>query len=54
MKKRSGGHRVEYAEVMRRLKSLSDPEAVAGMARFGISSEKTYGVSVPDLRRIAR
>lgn len=43
-----------YDEVLERLKALSDPEAVAGMARFGISPKKTYGVAVPDLRRIAK
>jgi 3-methyladenine DNA glycosylase AlkD len=43
-----------YNEIMQRLKSLSDPEAVAGMARFGINPENTYGVSVPNLRKIAK
>jgi 3-methyladenine DNA glycosylase AlkD len=43
-----------YDEIMQRLKSLSDPEAVAGMARFGINPENTYGVSVPNLRKIAK
>jgi 3-methyladenine DNA glycosylase AlkD len=43
-----------YNEIMKRLKSLSDPEAVAGMARFGINPENTYGVSVPNLRKIAK
>ncbi|HEX6362701.1 MAG TPA: DNA alkylation repair protein, partial [Albitalea sp.] len=30
------------------------PEALAGMARFGIDVERRFGVPVPDLRRIAR
>jgi len=37
-----------------KLKSLSDPEAVAGMARFGINSKNTYGVSIPVLRKMAK
>jgi 3-methyladenine DNA glycosylase AlkD len=45
---------MRYSEVMQRLKSLSDPEAVKGMARFGINPENTYGVSVPNLRKLAK
>ena len=41
-------------EILARLKALSDPKAVEGMARFGINPENTYGVSVPDLRKLAR
>jgi 3-methyladenine DNA glycosylase AlkD len=41
-------------DVLRRLKSLSNPGAVAGMARFGINPKNTFGVSVPSLRKIAR
>jgi 3-methyladenine DNA glycosylase AlkD len=33
---------------------LSDPKAVAGMARFGINPENAYGVSIPNLRRMAK
>lgn len=36
------------------LESLRDPEAVAGMARYGINPERTFGVSIPNLRKIAR
>ena len=45
---------MEYDEVMDRLKSLSDPKAVEGMARFGINANNVYGVSIPNLRRIAK
>ena len=45
---------MQYNEIIQRLKSLSDPEAVKGMARFGINPENTYGVSIPNLRRIAK
>jgi 3-methyladenine DNA glycosylase AlkD len=40
--------------VLDELRSLSDPDAVKGMARFGISATNTLGVSVPNLRLIAR
>jgi len=33
---------------------MADPEAVSGMARFGINPENTYGVSIPNLRRLAK
>jgi 3-methyladenine DNA glycosylase AlkD len=45
---------MDYSEIIQRLKSLSDSEAVKGMARFGISPENTYGVSIPNLRRMAK
>lgn len=40
--------------ILKQLKSLSNPEAVAGMARFGIDSNNTYGISIPTLRKMAR
>lgn len=40
--------------ILKRLKALSNPKAVEGMARFGINPENTYGVSIPNLRRIAK
>lgn len=43
---------MKYAEVMARLETLADPAAVAGMARVGIKVEKTYGVSMPELRKL--
>jgi 3-methyladenine DNA glycosylase AlkD len=41
-------------DILQQLKSLSNPESVAGMARFGINPNNTYGVSIPALRKIAR
>jgi len=46
--------RMRYEEVLKQLRSLSDPEAVAGMARFGINPKSTYGVSTPNLRKMAK
>lgn len=45
---------MEYEEVMYRLKSLSDPKAVEGMARYGINPEKNLGVSVSSIRKLAK
>jgi 3-methyladenine DNA glycosylase AlkD len=41
-------------EIVANLRALSDPAAVAGMARFGISPENTLGVSIPKLRKLAK
>lgn len=45
---------MHYEEILKQLESLSNPKAVAGMARFGINPGNTYGVSIPNLRKIAR
>ena len=36
------------------LRSLSKPDAVSSMARFGIKADKAFGVSVPALRKLAK
>lgn len=41
-------------QILSELKSLSNPESVAGMARYGINPSHAYGVSIPNLRKIAR
>ena len=43
-----------YEQVLTRLKKLANPKNVAGMARFGISPKGTLGISIPNLRRLAR
>jgi 3-methyladenine DNA glycosylase AlkD len=43
-----------YDKILEELKSLSDPKAVEGMARFGIKLKNAYGVSIPNLRKIAK
>ena len=45
---------MNYKEIIQRIKSLRDPEAVKGMARFGINPKNTYGVSIPHLRTLAK
>jgi 3-methyladenine DNA glycosylase AlkD len=41
-------------EIIQQLKTLANPAAVAGMARYGISSHNTLGVSIPTLRQLAK
>jgi len=45
---------LEVKLVIDRLRSLGDPKAVEGMTRFGIQSSNSFGVSVPQLRTLAR
>lgn len=45
---------MKFEEIIKELESLSNPEDVEGMARFGINPEKVYGVRIPELRRIAK
>jgi len=45
---------MQYDDILKRLKSLSNPRAVEGMAKYGIIPEKTYGVSIANLRKIAK
>jgi len=45
---------MNYKELIQHIKSLHDPEAVKGMARFGINPKNTYGLSIPHLRNMAK
>ena len=42
------------AAILRQLKAKANPVNVAGMARFGMAPDKRLGLSMPDLRRIAK
>ena len=44
----------DASSLIEQLKSMANPANVAGMARFGISSTLTLGVSIPALRQMAR
>ncbi|HEX7575711.1 MAG TPA: DNA alkylation repair protein [Candidatus Methanoperedens sp.] len=45
---------MEIDEIITRLKSLSNPKSMEGMARYGINPEKTLGVSISSLRQLAK
>jgi 3-methyladenine DNA glycosylase AlkD len=45
---------MRYVEVLQQLGSLSNQQVIAGMARFGINPNNTYGVSIPILRKMAK
>lgn len=45
---------MEYDEVLAELQLLSDPAAIAGMARFGINPANCYGISMVKLRKLGK
>jgi 3-methyladenine DNA glycosylase AlkD len=45
---------MQYKNILKRLKALSNPKAIEGMAKFGITPKRTFGVSIPNLRKIAK
>ena len=45
---------MEYDEIIETLRSLSNPGAVAGKERYGITTRyPAYGISIPNLRKLA-
>ncbi len=45
---------MKYEDILNKLKSMSNPEAVKGMARYGINPKNNLGVSISKLRPIAK
>lgn len=45
---------MDIVTIVDRLKSKANPENVKGMARFGINPEGTLGVSIPEIRALAK
>ena len=43
-----------YRQIITRLKRMANARNVAGMARFGINTSHALGISVDDLRKLAR
>lgn len=41
-------------DILKQLEKISNPEAVAGMTRFGIRGKKILGISIPNLEKIAK
>lgn len=46
--------KLTFDEILNRLREQRDPEAVAGMARYGIVGREVFGVKVPLLRVMAK
>ena len=45
---------MDYEEVIQKLQSLANPENVKGMARYGISQKNNLGISIYQLRPLAK
>ncbi len=45
---------ISAKEVLKKLRSKSKPDQLEGMARYGIVTKRRLGVSVPDMRKLAR
>jgi 3-methyladenine DNA glycosylase AlkD len=51
---RSGTARIRARTIVAELRSLGDPTALKGQARFGIQTRRALGISIPSLRAIAK
>jgi len=45
---------VSVEEILKKLKTKARPDQLEGMARYGMVAERRLGVSVPDMRKIAK
>jgi 3-methyladenine DNA glycosylase AlkD len=45
---------VSLANILKRLKEKARPDKLEGMARYGMAIEQRLGLSIPDLRKIAK
>ena len=45
---------MKCAEILERMESAANPANVAGMARYGITAKKVYGMSIPALKKWAK
>ena len=45
---------MQLEDVLARMKALSDPASLAGMARFGIRAENAFGLRIPQIRVLAK
>ncbi len=45
---------MQHNDIVEKLKSLSNPGAVESMGKYGITPKNAYGVSIPNLRKLAK
>ena len=45
---------MEYEEIIKKFESLRNEENIRGQERFGIKSSKSYGIRMPEIRKIAK
>lgn len=51
---RPRNNKEQCRKIVARIKSQYNPKNIGGMARFGISTKGTYGLSIPTLRKMAK
>ena len=45
---------MQYTDIIRKFEAMSNPEAVKGMAKFGITPKCNFGVSMPNIINISK
>lgn len=45
---------MDTQSILEKLRSMSNPSSLEGMARFGVNTDKAFGVSIPNLRNLAK
>jgi 3-methyladenine DNA glycosylase AlkD len=45
---------MRFEDVIAKLKSMGNPEATAGMARYGIKADRALGITIPRLQKLAK
>ena len=45
---------MQFKEVIAELKSMGDSQSAAGMARYGIKTDRALGISIPDLQGLGK
>ncbi|MHA1552599.1 MAG: DNA alkylation repair protein, partial [Candidatus Heimdallarchaeaceae archaeon] len=45
---------MQLEEIILEFKSKSNLKSIEGMARFGITPDKTFGIRIPELRKMAK
>ncbi len=45
---------MDYQHVLKKMKSLSNPKNVEGMARYGIISNKVFGLNMPVIEKLSK
>ncbi len=46
--------RMDSKEVLQRLESVQNQDNIAGMVKYGITPDKTFGIKIPVLRKMAK
>lgn len=45
---------MECQSIIEKLKTISDPKTLEGMSRYGIKTDKAFGISIPKIRLLAK